>query len=146
MQILPNIFLLDGFAYAQHANFYLVHSEQGNIVIDAGTHAADLERAEQHLDKWSISLAKVDTLLLTHSHYDHVGNAAELRRRGATVIAGPGDAEGIELADWRTAPYVDRMLKRRSPVPHDTPTEARTWLDFCLQKQSPEPVQRYSNR
>jgi glyoxylase-like metal-dependent hydrolase (beta-lactamase superfamily II) len=105
MQILPNIFLLDGFAYAQHANFYLVHIEQGNIVIDAGTHPADLARAEQHLGKWGISLAKVDTLLLTHSHYDHVGNAAELRRRGATVIAGPGDAEGIELADWRTAPY-----------------------------------------
>ena len=49
MQILPNIYLLDGFAYTQHANFYLVHSEQGNIVIDAGTHPADLERAEQQL-------------------------------------------------------------------------------------------------
>jgi glyoxylase-like metal-dependent hydrolase (beta-lactamase superfamily II) len=105
MQILPNIYLLDGFAYAQHANFYLVHSEQGNIVIDAGTIPADLERAEQHLGKWGISLEQVNALLLTHSHYDHVGNAAELRRRGATVIAGPGDAEGVELADWRTAPY-----------------------------------------
>ena len=105
MQILPNIYLLDGFAYAQHANFYLVHSEQGNIVIDAGTVPADLARAERNLGQWGISLAKVDTLLLTHSHYDHVGNAAELRRRGTTVIAGPGDAEGVELADWRTAPY-----------------------------------------
>jgi glyoxylase-like metal-dependent hydrolase (beta-lactamase superfamily II) len=105
MQILPNIYLLDGFAYAQHANFYLVHNEQGNIVIDAGTIPADLERAEQQLSLWGISLEQVDTLLLTHSHYDHVGNAAELRRRGATVIAGSGDAEGIELADWRTAPY-----------------------------------------
>lgn len=105
MQILPNIYLLGGFAYAQHANFYLVHSKQGNIVIDAGTISVDLERAEQQLSKWGITLEKVDTLLLTHSHYDHIGNAAELRRRGATVIAGPGDAEGIELADWRTAPY-----------------------------------------
>lgn len=105
MQILPNIYLLDGFAYAQHTNFYLVHSSRGNIVIDAGTVAADLERAEQRLEPWSISLKNVDTLLLTHSHYDHVGNAAALRQRGATVIAGPGDAEGVELADWRTAPY-----------------------------------------
>jgi len=30
MQLLPNIYLADGFAYAQHANFYLIHSEQGN--------------------------------------------------------------------------------------------------------------------
>jgi len=105
MQILPNVYLLDGFAYAQHANFYLVHSRQGNVVIDAGTIAADLERAEQRLETWGISLEHVDTLLLTHSHYDHVGNAATLRQRGATVVAGPGDAEGVELADWRTAPY-----------------------------------------
>jgi len=105
MQILPNIFLLDGFAYAQHANFYLVHSKQGNVVIDAGTIPTDLERAEQNLVQWDIALERVDALLLTHSHYDHVGNAAELRRRGAMVIAGPGDSEGVELADWRTAPY-----------------------------------------
>jgi glyoxylase-like metal-dependent hydrolase (beta-lactamase superfamily II) len=105
MQILPNIYLLDGFAYAQHPNFYLVHSEQGNIVVDAGTVRSDLDRAEQQLAVWGISLEKVDYLLLTHSHYDHVGNAAVLRSRGATVIAGPGDAEGVELADWRTAPY-----------------------------------------
>lgn len=116
MQLLPNIFLLDGFAYAQHANFYLVGGEQGNIVIDAGTAPADLDRAEQQLSGWGVSLAQVDTLLLTHSHYDHVGNAAELRRRGATVIAGPGDAEGIERADWRTAPYAAGFRVPACPV------------------------------
>jgi glyoxylase-like metal-dependent hydrolase (beta-lactamase superfamily II) len=116
MQILPHIYLLDGFAYAQHANFYLVHTEAGNIVVDAGTVRADLERAEQHLSAWNISLERVDTLLLTHSHYDHVGNAAVLRGRGATVIAGPGDAEGIALADWRTAPYAAGFPVPACPV------------------------------
>jgi glyoxylase-like metal-dependent hydrolase (beta-lactamase superfamily II) len=105
MQILPNIYLLDGFAYAQHPNFYLIHNDLGNIVVDAGTVKADLERAEQQLSTWGISLEKVDYLFLTHSHYDHVGNAARLRSRGAKVIAGTGDAEGVELADSRTIPY-----------------------------------------
>ena len=105
MQILPNIYLLDGFAYAQHPNFYLIHSEAGNIVVDAGTAPADLERAERQIGVWGISLERVDCLLLTHSHYDHMGNAAALRDRGAQVIAGPGDAEGIELGDYRTIPY-----------------------------------------
>jgi len=91
MQLLPNVYLVDGFAYAQHANFYLVQSEQGTVVIDAGTLRDDLDRAEQQLSPWGISLARVDYLLLTHSHYDHVGNAAELRRRGAMVVAGRGD-------------------------------------------------------
>lgn len=116
MQILPNIYLLDGFAYAQHANFYLIHSPAGNVVIDAGTVKADLDRAEQNLQAWDISLAKVDYLLLTHSHYDHVGNAARLRDRGATVIAGPGDAEGISLSSWRTAPYAAGFQVPACPV------------------------------
>lgn len=105
MQILPNIYLLDGFAYVVHPNYYLIHNEQGNIVVDAGTNPGDLERAEYYMGLWGISLQKIDYLLLTHSHYDHVGNAAELRRRGAQVIAGPGDAEGIELGDSRTVDY-----------------------------------------
>jgi glyoxylase-like metal-dependent hydrolase (beta-lactamase superfamily II) len=116
MQISPNIYLLDGFAYAQHANFYLVHSEQGNVVIDAGTVPADLARAEQNLGRWGVSLERVEALLLTHSHYDHVGNAAELRRRGATVMAGPSDAEGVKLADWRTAPYAAGFEVPACPV------------------------------
>jgi glyoxylase-like metal-dependent hydrolase (beta-lactamase superfamily II) len=107
---------LNGFAYAQHANFYLIQRDQANIVIDAGAIPADLGRAEQHLAKWGISLARVDTLLLTHSHYDHIGNAAEFRRRGATVIAGPGDAAGIELADWRTVPYAAGFAVPACPV------------------------------
>ncbi len=105
MQILPNIYLLDGFAYAKHPNFYLIHNEQGNIVVDAGSVEADLEQAERQMSVWGISLEKVDYLFLTHSHYDHIGNAAALRERGATVIAGPGDAEGIERSDYRTIPY-----------------------------------------
>ena len=105
MQILPNIYLLDGFAYVRHPNFYLIHNEQGTIVVDAGAVPEDLERAEAQLSVWEISLEKVDYLFLTHSHYDHIGNAAEFRRRGAYVIAGPGDAEGIALSDSRTIPY-----------------------------------------
>ena len=104
MQILPNIFLADGFAYAQHPNFYVIHNEDGTIVIDAGSVPADLERAERQMGEWGISLSKVDYLFLTHSHYDHIGNAAAIRERGAKVIAGPGDAEGIELSDNRTIP------------------------------------------
>ena len=105
MQILPNIYLAGGFAYAQHSNFYAIHNEHGTILVDTGTVASDLDQAETQLQAWGVSLGKVDTLLLTHSHYDHMGNAAEVRKRGAYVIAGPGDAEGIMLGDSRTIPY-----------------------------------------
>ena len=40
---------------------------------------------------------KLDAIVLTHRHFDHVGAAAELRRRtGATVIASALDADIIE--------------------------------------------------
>lgn len=105
MQILPDIYLADGFAYAQHPNFYVLHNDSGTIVVDSGSVPADLERAEAQLNVWGISLETVDYLFLTHSHYDHIGNAAAIRERGAFVIAGPGDAEGIEKSDARTIPY-----------------------------------------
>ncbi len=106
MQLLPDLYLLNGFAYATHANFYLLRSDEGNVLIDSGTFPSDLESAERQLAVWGLNLDSVDHLLLTHAHYDHVANAATLRERGATVVAGPGDAEGIALADNRTLPYV----------------------------------------
>ena len=105
MQILPEIFLADGFAYAQHTNFYLIQAEGGTVLVDSGSVPEDIDRAERQLNVWGESLETVDCLLLTHSHYDHAGNAALIRERGARVIAGPGDAEGVELADPRTIPY-----------------------------------------
>jgi glyoxylase-like metal-dependent hydrolase (beta-lactamase superfamily II) len=121
MQILPNIYLLDGYAYRNHVNFYLVHSEEGTIVIDTGIAKTDIERAQIQMKTWGISLEKIDYVMLTHCHYDHAGNAAFLKERGALVIAGPGDAEGLERADSRTTPYaegikiapcrVDRVVK-----------------------------------
>ena len=105
MQILPNVYLADGFAYASGPNFYLVRGDGLNVLVDSGTVPEDLARAERNLAGWGISLDRIDALLITHSHYDHMGNAAAVRERGARIYAGPGDAQGIELADNRTAPY-----------------------------------------
>ena len=105
MQILPDIYLADGFAYASHPNFYLVRNDGRNVLVDSGTAPDDLERAERNLQHWGISLDEVDALLITHSHYDNMGNAAAVRSRGARVYAGSGDAQGIEAADNRTVPY-----------------------------------------
>ena len=109
MQILPNIYLLNGFAFGVHVNFYLVHSKGGNIVIDTGIIQADIERAQEYMKTWDIALERIDYVMLTHSHYDHAGNAALLKKMGARVLAGPGDAEGIERSDSRTIPYAEGL-------------------------------------
>lgn len=56
MQILPDIYLLDGFAYANHPNFYLVVGPEGNVIVDAGTLPEELERADARAETWGISL------------------------------------------------------------------------------------------
>jgi glyoxylase-like metal-dependent hydrolase (beta-lactamase superfamily II) len=109
MQILPNIYILHGSAYGAHVNFYLLHGREGTVIIDTGIVPADIERAEKRMQLWDVPLEKIDYIMLTHSHYDHAGNAALLKKRGATVVAGPGDAEGIERSDLRTIPYAEGL-------------------------------------
>ena len=58
---------------------------------------------------------KLDAIVLTHRHFDHVGAAAELRRRtGATVIASAIDADTIEGKK-----PVSRMERPFEPCPVD---------------------------
>lgn len=39
------------------------------------------------------------TLVLTHGHYDHAGDAHRLRRRGLRVLAGAGDVDALATGD-----------------------------------------------
>jgi hydroxyacylglutathione hydrolase len=59
-------------------NGYLIESPNGNLVVDAPAGIAD----------WLASRGvRIDFLLLTHQHYDHVEDAAALRASGAKLYA-----------------------------------------------------------
>ena len=129
MQILPHVYLADGFAYMEHPNIYLIQGTDGLIMVDCGTDEAALRRAEKNAAMWGLSLDAVRYLLITHSHYDHVGNAAAIRRRGAKIVAGPGDAEGIAAADSRTADYAGGF--KIEPCPIDRIVRDGEQLEAC---------------
>lgn len=70
-------------------NVYIVSDGVGTFVVDPSEHA-DLI-VEQ------LGERTLDAIVLTHSHWDHTGAAAELRRlTGASVIASVEDAPFIE--------------------------------------------------
>lgn len=73
-------------------NVYIISDDAATIVVDPTCDSDVIIGALEKLGK-----KKLDAIILTHSHSDHVGAAAKLRRlTGATVIASKADAPYIE--------------------------------------------------
>jgi glyoxylase-like metal-dependent hydrolase (beta-lactamase superfamily II) len=81
-------------------NVYVVEGAGGTLIlVDSGWHgpatASALERQLRQLGK---STEEIGEVLVTHLHGDHVGQAADLRRRtGAEVALGADESRGLEL-------------------------------------------------
>jgi glyoxylase-like metal-dependent hydrolase (beta-lactamase superfamily II) len=66
-ELIPGIFAVK----SGIANFYLVKSGDSYIAVDTGELSGDL--AVKELDSLGISSDEVVAVLLTHTHYDHIG-------------------------------------------------------------------------
>ena len=70
-------------------NVYIVSDGEGTMVVDPSCSADKILAA--------LGERKLDAIVLTHSHFDHTGAAAELRKAtGAPVIASAVDAPLID--------------------------------------------------
>jgi glyoxylase-like metal-dependent hydrolase (beta-lactamase superfamily II) len=105
MQLMKRIYQVCGQPYGLSPNAYAVLGDDAVVLIDSGTNSSELQMIEANLSYWGLSDYPVSHLLLTHSHFDHSGNAHAYSSKGAVLAAGSIDAEGVELADERTIPY-----------------------------------------
>jgi glyoxylase-like metal-dependent hydrolase (beta-lactamase superfamily II) len=107
MQILPDIFLVNGSPYGRHQNGYLVHHQDATILIDSG----DLQDAEtlpeviRNAMRWGFRLEQISHLLVTHPHFDHASHAAELQSIGIKIVASPATASAMAAGDRRCIGY-----------------------------------------
>jgi glyoxylase-like metal-dependent hydrolase (beta-lactamase superfamily II) len=124
-QLLPGIYLVEGLR-AAHA--YLLTSEDGHTLVDAGT-PGEADRIQGEIEDGGFSLSDVKAIVLTHAHNDHAGSAAELAERsGAEVVAHQTEVPYIE----GTAPLPFTALHKR----------AFSWLGDQLLRAKPCTVDR----
>jgi hydroxyacylglutathione hydrolase len=101
-------------------NAYLVQVPGGNILIDAPTGSSD----------WVRDLAvRLDLLLITHGHIDHVDDAAKIKRRSGCLVGYHPD--GIPLI---TDPDFFKdfgLLLETEPVQPDFLIEETPKTDLC---------------
>lgn len=95
-------------------NVYIISDGKGTFVVDPSCDADTIMAA--------LGDTKLDAIVLTHCHFDHMGAAAALREAtGAPVIASEVDAEGIEhptesLVGEAEPCTVDRRVKNGDVV------------------------------
>ncbi len=91
-------------------NVYIISDDEATFVVDPTEYASFIVDA--------LDGRKLDAIVMTHAHWDHVGGACDLRRlTGAQTIASPIDAPyimGEKILDSSHNPYtpcpVDKMV------------------------------------
>lgn len=88
-------------------NSYFLAGEDGNaVLIDGGENYKLIKETQE---KYGLN---VKALLLTHAHFDHAGNAAQIAADGATVYV--SEKDGIKLASGDT--LAARFGRKAQPV------------------------------
>jgi glyoxylase-like metal-dependent hydrolase (beta-lactamase superfamily II) len=82
VEVAPHMYVAQGFDFG---DFAFVITRDRIVAVDAGTSPAHVQRALDELRK--ISDLPVTDVIVTHSHWDHIGGLSALLRSGARVIA-----------------------------------------------------------
>lgn len=113
MQVLPDIYEINGSEFGRWQNSFLVNHAGATVIFDSGDMGnravavkdlpatAGLPEVEENAAIWGFALEDASHLFVTHEHFDHASHAAELQRRGLTIVASQATAEAMAVADRR---------------------------------------------
>ncbi len=77
------------------SNGYILKTDEKILFIDTGL-SGQFKKIERTLASLGLDCTDIDLVLLTHTHYDHTGCAAECRRiSGAKVLVHGAEAENL---------------------------------------------------
>ena len=104
------------------SNMYLIKSAKP-ILVDGGNHG-DMPALVKGLAAHGLSLKDIGLVIITHSHGDHAGLAAELQRSGVKVALGEGDiamAKAGHNDDLKPTNFTAFLLKHLAINPNFEP-------------------------
>jgi glyoxylase-like metal-dependent hydrolase (beta-lactamase superfamily II) len=91
--IYPDIFILDNLIVS---NVFLIRTGESYTMIDCGV-PPDAKKIIETLRTHNIDLPNIKTIVLTHSHFDHIGGVAKVvAATGASVLAHADDIPYIQ--------------------------------------------------
>ncbi|MDR2515079.1 MAG: MBL fold metallo-hydrolase [Christensenellaceae bacterium] len=95
---------------------YGIETAEGIVLIDCGAPGTGLRQIRESLADWGVE-KPITHLLLTHSHFDHAGNAKALQGENVKVIGSKGDLPAFENGGsrWPESPFEDQSYPAFTP-------------------------------
>jgi len=128
MQVLPHVYLINGFPYGRHQNGYVIRTPDAAVMVDSGDlHDESFGTVQRGCALWGIDMADVTHLFVTHAHFDHSSHAARLRQMGVRVVASRETADAMAAGDERCIGYA--VQQRFEPCKTDLVVEDGQTVD-----------------
>lgn len=99
MQVTKDIYMVLGGAFSNIANIFIIKGKDALVMIDTAENARELAVIEENLRYWGLDAYPISHVLISHKHFNHIGNAHVFSGRGAKIVAGAADADAIEQGD-----------------------------------------------
>ena len=87
MRLTKHLYQVCGRNYGSHQNVYVIDVGTFLIMVDTGLNERDRAIIFDNLKYWKLDEKPIRAVLLTHEHYEHVGNASYFQERGALIYA-----------------------------------------------------------
>lgn len=117
MEIISGIHQVDGV----NGNVFLIVNKEKLVLIDTGFFRSE-EKIKEYIEKLGYKPSAVSTIILTHYHIDHTGNAKNLKEKtGAKVAVHEADADFV--THKKAPPRPKGLLSRAIGVVKAAPVE-----------------------
>lgn len=124
-------------------NSYLLETESKNILVDCGMFQGSRELEEKNYEPFPFNPAKIDYVIITHSHLDHIGRLPILIKGGfkGKIFATPPTIDFTHLLLDDTQKILKEKAKKAGAMPVFNGNEIDRIMNFFEPVKYHEPME-----